>query len=235
MQYLKALFPVMCGLPGRLAAWQPFGVHNRDQVAGLQSRGACLAWPGAKHLTCLATSVLRASRTGKGVSGEVFHHVRHNRLATPPRPRNARCCLTILLHERSTCHRSTPAHGPAPLGCCTKDVGMLYKRQCTHRALCLAPRRYASTCQTVGMNIGYFASFTVFLALNDADFSNAYLRPVGAPHRAHGLLPLSTYLRGWGWAYAAVTLAIALGKREVNFLPLAPGLAPFPQYVPPRS
>ena len=30
-------------------------------------------------------------------------------------------------------------------------------------------------CQTVGMNLGYFASFTVFLALSDAGFCNRYL------------------------------------------------------------
>jgi len=41
--------------------------------------------------------------------------------------------------------------------------------------------RYASTCQTVGMNLGYFTSFTVFLALNDPDFCNKYLRH---PHSA---------------------------------------------------
>lgn len=32
--------------------------------------------------------------------------------------------------------------------------------------------RWASTCQTVGMNTGYFASFTLFLALNDTSFCN---------------------------------------------------------------
>jgi PAT family acetyl-CoA transporter-like MFS transporter 1 len=31
---------------------------------------------------------------------------------------------------------------------------------------------YASTCQTLGMNVGYFTSFTAFLALNNAEFSN---------------------------------------------------------------
>ena len=41
--------------------------------------------------------------------------------------------------------------------------------------------RYASTCQTVGMNLGYFASFTVFLALNDAGFCNRYLRSHPSP------------------------------------------------------
>ena len=30
---------------------------------------------------------------------------------------------------------------------------------------------YASTCQTIGLNTGYFASFTVFLALNSESFS----------------------------------------------------------------
>ena len=84
------------------------------------------------------------------------------------------------------------------------------------RKSCLHCNRYASTCQTVGMNIGYFASFTVFLALNDADFSNAYLRSSPKPQ---GLLPLSTYLRAWGWVYAVVSLVVALAKREINYLP----------------
>lgn len=30
---------------------------------------------------------------------------------------------------------------------------------------------YASTCQTIGLNTGYFASFTVFLALNSEEFA----------------------------------------------------------------
>jgi hypothetical protein len=32
-------------------------------------------------------------------------------------------------------------------------------------------KSYASTAQTVGLNTGYFASFTVFLALNSAEFA----------------------------------------------------------------
>ena len=76
--------------------------------------------------------------------------------------------------------------------------------------------RYASTCQTVGMNIGYFTSFTVFLALNDVDFCNTYLR-ISPSEDGH--LTLSTYLRAWGWAYAVVTLLVAAFKKEVNFPP----------------
>jgi PAT family acetyl-CoA transporter-like MFS transporter 1 len=30
---------------------------------------------------------------------------------------------------------------------------------------------YASTCQTIGLNTGFFASFTVFLALNSEAFA----------------------------------------------------------------
>ena len=66
------------------------------------------------------------------------------------------------------------------------------------------------------MNIGYFTSFTVFLALNDVDFCNAYLRSTPSKD---GHLTLSTYLRAWGWAYAGVTLLVAAFKKEVNFLP----------------
>ena len=76
--------------------------------------------------------------------------------------------------------------------------------------------RYASTCQTVGMNLGYFASFTVFLALNDAGFCNRYLRAHPSPV---GLLSLAAYLRAWGWAYLAITLAIAALKAERNVQP----------------
>lgn len=37
---------------------------------------------------------------------------------------------------------------------------------------------YASTAQTVGINIGYFMSFTVFLAFNSVEFGNKYFRSV---------------------------------------------------------
>lgn len=52
--------------------------------------------------------------------------------------------------------------------------------------------RWASTCQTVGMNVGYFVSFTVFLALNDPSFCNAYLR--STPSEV-GILTLGGYVR----------------------------------------
>ncbi|KAI0809284.1 MFS general substrate transporter [Irpex lacteus] len=45
---------------------------------------------------------------------------------------------------------------------------------------------YASTCQTIGLNTGYFASFTVFLALNSETFAEKW----GLPR-----LHLSTYMQ----------------------------------------
>lgn len=76
--------------------------------------------------------------------------------------------------------------------------------------------RYASTCQTLGMNIGYFTSFTAFLALNDANFCNNYLREVSQPE---GILPLAGYLQFWGWFFVVITVLIALFKHETNFQP----------------
>lgn len=66
------------------------------------------------------------------------------------------------------------------------------------------------------MNIGYFTSFTAFLALNDADFCNNYLRQTAQPQ---GILPLAGYLQFWGWFFAVVTALIALCKHETNFQP----------------
>lgn len=67
---------------------------------------------------------------------------------------------------------------------------------------------YAATCQTIGMNIGYFMSFTIFLALNDASFCTKWLGSAGE------LVTLGGYLFWWGWAYVVVTVIIAVFKKE---------------------
>lgn len=73
---------------------------------------------------------------------------------------------------------------------------------------------YASTAQTVGLNIGYFLSFTVFLSFNSADFTNKYLRPNGAIPIDHGLISLGGYLQFAGIIYLLVTLYVALFVTE---------------------
>ncbi|KAJ3804677.1 acetyl-coenzyme A transporter 1 [Lentinula lateritia] len=64
---------------------------------------------------------------------------------------------------------------------------------------------YASTCQTIGLNTGYFASFTVFLAFNSVEFSEKW----GVPH-----LTLSGYLRFWSIACYLVTFWLLFFKKE---------------------
>ena len=70
---------------------------------------------------------------------------------------------------------------------------------------------YASSAQTVGLNSGYFLSFTVFLAFNSVDFSNKYFRsqPLDYP-----LVSLSGYLRFWAFGFVAVTLWLLFFKKE---------------------
>ncbi|KAK7207548.1 acetyl-coenzyme A transporter 1 [Myxozyma melibiosi] len=70
---------------------------------------------------------------------------------------------------------------------------------------------YASTAQTIGLNTGYFLSFTVFLAFNSPEFANKYFRSVPGDT---GLLSMSTYLTFWGWVYLIMTIALLFGKRE---------------------
>jgi len=72
---------------------------------------------------------------------------------------------------------------------------------------------YASTAQTVGLTAGHFLSHTVFLAFNSKDFANKWFRPANAPLDT-GIMNLDSYLTFWGWAYLAVTLGLALVKRE---------------------
>ncbi|KZT61825.1 MFS general substrate transporter [Calocera cornea HHB12733] len=70
---------------------------------------------------------------------------------------------------------------------------------------------YASTCQTIGLNSGYFLSFTVFLALNSVEFANKYWRkdPLEYP-----LLSLGAYLQFWGVICFCVTLGLLFLKKE---------------------
>lgn len=72
---------------------------------------------------------------------------------------------------------------------------------------CMSPEclLFASTAQTIGINCGYFSSFTVFLALSSPEFANRYLRSVPLDR---GLFTLGQYLTFWGYAYLVVTAAL---------------------------
>lgn len=72
-------------------------------------------------------------------------------------------------------------------------------------------RSLAATCQTVGLNIGFFSSFTVFLAFNSADFCNSYLRFTPQPE---GLLDLGDYLQFWAIVYLVFTGWLIFFKEE---------------------
>ncbi|KAI8082948.1 acetyl-coenzyme A transporter 1-domain-containing protein [Halteromyces radiatus] len=73
---------------------------------------------------------------------------------------------------------------------------------------------YASTAQTIGLNIGYFMSFTVFLALNSPDFSNKYLR--SEPNDIVGVLPLGAYMKFWALMFFLVTGWLLFMKKEAK-------------------
>ncbi|CAO3702046.1 unnamed protein product [Rhizopus stolonifer] len=72
---------------------------------------------------------------------------------------------------------------------------------------------YASTAQTIGLNCGYFMSFTVFLSFNSSEFSNKYLRSI--PQDV-GVLGLGDYMRFWAFMYMLVTAYLAFYKKETD-------------------
>ncbi|KAJ2703058.1 hypothetical protein FB645_004050 [Coemansia sp. IMI 203386] len=72
---------------------------------------------------------------------------------------------------------------------------------------------YASTCQTVGINCGFFLSFTVFLALNSVEFSNKYIYSTA---HEQGFLQLGPYMSFWALIYVLVTLYLILFKKETR-------------------
>ncbi|KAF7290796.1 hypothetical protein MIND_01320600 [Mycena indigotica] len=64
---------------------------------------------------------------------------------------------------------------------------------------------YASTCQTIGLNTGYFTSYTVFLALNSPTIADRW----GTPQ-----LTLAAYLKFWCWVSYAVTVLVVFKKEK---------------------
>ncbi|AMD19815.1 HCL336Wp [Eremothecium sinecaudum] len=81
---------------------------------------------------------------------------------------------------------------------------------------------YASTAQTVGMNAGYFLSFSIFLTFNSNHFMNKYIRSTPLDY---GLISFSGYLKFSGTVYFLVTLYVMLFTKEYpfkgNVLPLS--------------
>ncbi|CDO95763.1 unnamed protein product [Kluyveromyces dobzhanskii CBS 2104] len=73
--------------------------------------------------------------------------------------------------------------------------------------LCKESLSYASTAQTIGLNIGYFMSFTIFLSLSSDEFMQKYF------HR-DGLFGLASYLKSTGILYLAVTVYVILFTSE---------------------
>jgi PAT family acetyl-CoA transporter-like MFS transporter 1 len=67
---------------------------------------------------------------------------------------------------------------------------------------------YSSTAQTIGLNMGYFLSFTVFLAMNSPDFCTKYLGWDSA------IISLGSYLRFWALAYLFVTALLLFWKEH---------------------
>ncbi|KAI8621518.1 acetyl-coenzyme A transporter 1-domain-containing protein [Chytriomyces sp. MP71] len=70
-------------------------------------------------------------------------------------------------------------------------------------------KAYASTAQTIGLNSGYFLSFTVFLALNSTEFCEKYLGIKDGP-----LILLGQYLGFWGVMFLVCDLWLIIMKNE---------------------
>lgn len=76
-------------------------------------------------------------------------------------------------------------------------------------------RALASTCQSIGLNIGFFASYTVFLGLHSAEFCNSWVRPlIGSSELSDGMVSLGGYMYFWGFVMVVSTLGIAVFKHE---------------------
>uniref|UniRef100_A0A1B6JSA9 Major facilitator superfamily associated domain-containing protein n=1 Tax=Homalodisca liturata TaxID=320908 RepID=A0A1B6JSA9_9HEMI len=70
---------------------------------------------------------------------------------------------------------------------------------------------YAAICNSMGQTAGFILSFYVFIALESADFCNAYLRSEPLPY---GVVSLSSFLHYFGWVFLATTTLVWILKKE---------------------
>ena len=70
---------------------------------------------------------------------------------------------------------------------------------------------FASTCNSIGQTAGYFIAFTVFMALESANFCNSYLRSTPSDT---GIVDLAGFLYFWGILFLIVTTLVGLLKHE---------------------
>lgn len=91
---------------------------------------------------------------------------------------------------------------------------------------------YASTAQTIGMNTGYFSSFTIFLALSSPDFVNKYIRSVPNPEP---LVTLGSYLFFWGWMFLIVSFLVFFVPEQPSHLQLISPTTEKQLYNQPKS
>jgi len=70
---------------------------------------------------------------------------------------------------------------------------------------------YASTCNTIGQTLGYFMAHVGFLALNDADVCNKYLRSVP---KDTGIVTLASFMQFWAIVFIITTLYVCFFKAE---------------------
>ncbi len=71
---------------------------------------------------------------------------------------------------------------------------------------------YASVCQSLGTSMGYLATFTVFLALNDPNFCTRYIWPLIAPGSTGPAITLGTALKGTGLMFIGVAMVVAISN-----------------------
>lgn len=73
---------------------------------------------------------------------------------------------------------------------------------------------YASTCQTLGLSIGYFSTFTIFLGLQDESISNRYIHPLLGGEGS--VASLGGAMKFVGIVYEVVTVLLILFADETT-------------------
>jgi PAT family acetyl-CoA transporter-like MFS transporter 1 len=82
-------------------------------------------------------------------------------------------------------------------------------------------RQYGPVCNSIGQNVGQAIAYTGFIALNDEEVGT-WLREMLHLAGSGGLVTLAGFFRGAGLGFIAVTLFVAIFKKETPQSPLPP-------------
>jgi len=208
---LLLLLYTLQGVPMGLASSIPLLLQEKGATYGQQGLFSLVSWP-------FSLKILWAPIV------DSWYNERFGRRKSWLVPVQLLCGLTMIAGGTAVNRMLGDGSEPPAVAELTMCFFMLHLLMATQDiavdgwALTMLARRnvgWASTCNSIGQTLGYVVSFIIFMALNNADFCNTYLRAsLGYAVAEQGMVTLGGFTAMWGCVFLVTTMLVWAFKSE---------------------